>query len=186
VRVVIAAALVAEVAGNLRTGSYEALQTSLRAAAPVQAMQQQAQTYAAGQSAAEAQEQQYVQEQQQFAQSQEQQFDDRAAPQPALQQWGLQEPGEVVQPSLAPAPVAAPTAAPWPATSYNTGQPLVTKETEEDARKWVSLPPCCACERSMRTASMPRKRHRRADVEPANASSQRISGGSGGSVVTST
>ena len=95
--------------------------------------QQQQQEYAASQRVAEQQEQQYVQQQQQFARAEEQNFDGNAVPQqpqpqPALQQGGFAEQGEVE-------PAAAPTAAPWPAASYNTGEPLVTRQTEEDARK---------------------------------------------------
>lgn len=124
------------VVGNLRSEN-EALRTSLRAAvspqAPFQAMQEE-QQYAASQQVAEQQEEQYVQQQQQYARAEEQQFAANAAhqvPQPALQQAGYEEQGEVQQPAAAPTAAAAP----WPAASYNTGEPLVTRQTEEDARK---------------------------------------------------
>jgi len=119
---------------NMRS-EHAALQTSLAAAGLTQKMQAD---YAASQQAEEQREEQYVQQQQQYAASEQQAYGGSAAPgAQALQEpapaeegyapvEGYAEPGEV--------PAAAP-AQPWPADPYNTGQPLVTTQTEEDARQ---------------------------------------------------
>jgi len=143
------------VVGNMRAENI-ALRTSLHSAhvaAPTQQMQAE---YAGSQQTAERQEQEYVQQQQQYAQEEEQQYAQPAAQQqqePAAPAYaaepaeqGYAEPGEVPQYATQPEPdveaplvqaVAAPAAEaqPWPPAAYNAGEPLVTTQTEDDARK---------------------------------------------------
>ena len=118
------------VMANMRADNM-ALRTSL---APTQQMQE---SYQASQQAAEQQEEQYVQQQQNFEQQENTQYTAPAQvlQEPAEQQY-YPEPGEVPQEvAYAPAPAPSPAPAePWPASSYNTGEPLVTTQTEEDAR----------------------------------------------------
>ncbi len=119
---------------NMRS-EHAALQTSLAAAGLTQKMQAD---YAASQQAEEEREEQYVQQQQQYAAAEQQTYGGSAAPGAQALQYpepaesfapaeGYAEPGEV--------PPAAAPAQPWPADPYNTGQPLVTTQTEEDARQ---------------------------------------------------
>ena len=141
------AALAVPAAGNMRVEN-EALRTSLlrTSAAAVQppaaampALQEQGMT--ASQQAEMQAEQNMVAEQQRYVQEEEQKYGEAAAQ--ALQEpasEGYAEPGEVApaeEPAeyAEPAPAPAPVAEPWPASANLEGQPLVTTQTEEDARE---------------------------------------------------
>ena len=123
---VLLAASVTPGAANLRAENM-ALRTSLVPAAATQKMQEGA--YTASQQSEMQTEEQYAAEQEAFVRQEEQEYAGEAAqalqvpaPAPSLQaQSGYAEPGQVAEP--------------WPAASYNVGEPLVTKSTEEEAKE---------------------------------------------------